>query len=170
MTGTKFDAARGELTLGGSRLVFHCHHFNVFLQRSLEDALGERAYAIQRDAACESARVMLSRLFDEESVVGYDARMRRAVEVFAMAGFGRATLIEVSPMKAQVEVSPSHYAIGWIAKFGPAKHPVDHFATGYFRGAHCAATGFASERVTVEVTSEAAAGDGAATVIQIGVR
>ena len=39
MSEVAFDRERGTLTLGGSRIVFHCHHYNVFLQRSVDGFL-----------------------------------------------------------------------------------------------------------------------------------
>ena len=55
----RFDAERNITTLGGRRIVFHCHHYNVFLQRTIDEALGKDAALVQRLAAKESARAML---------------------------------------------------------------------------------------------------------------
>lgn len=170
MSEPVFDREAGTIVLGGSRLVFHCHHYNVFLQRSLEDALGERAAIIQRQAACESARTMLERLFAQAPAESLDARLARAAAVFGSCGFGRADVSGLGRMGGVVTVSPSHYAVGWIAKFGPSPRPVDHFATGFFRGALCAAAGHAPERVEAEQRACASMREGQATEIVLKVR
>jgi hypothetical protein len=170
MSGPGFDAERGEIVLGGARLVFHCHHYNVILQRSLEDALGPRAVEIQRQAAAEVARLALRKLFSDEGLTAFDARMARAAAVFSDAGFGRAALQDVTPLGGRVELRPSHYAVGWIAKWGPTDRPVDHFAAGFFKGALAAAADLAPERVAVEALSEAASREGATTVLSLEVR
>lgn len=46
----RFDAANNILTAGDHRLVFHCHQYNVFLQRSIDEALGADAASVQRAA------------------------------------------------------------------------------------------------------------------------
>lgn len=165
-----FDPDRGEIVLGGQRLVFHCHHYNVALQRSLEDALGPRAVEIQRLAAAETARLALASVFAEREIRAFDARMQCAASVFADAGFGRATIVAMTSMGGRVEVAPSHYALGWIAKWGTTADAVDHFAAGFFRGALCAASEIAPERVAVTVLAEAAAREGASTVLSLEVR
>ena len=38
----RFDAQAGTIVAGGRRIVFHCHHYNTLLQRSVDDALGAR--------------------------------------------------------------------------------------------------------------------------------
>ncbi|MDP3275505.1 MAG: hypothetical protein Q8Q09_09945 [Deltaproteobacteria bacterium] len=170
MSGPTFDAAKAQITLADSRLVFHCHHYNVSLQRTLQDALGERAVAIQREAACETARVMLTRLYAEEALTDFSARVARASQIFSDAGFGRADVSAFTPLGATLTLTTSHYAIGWIAKFGPSSEPVDHFAAGYFRGALIAAAGLNPERVSLEVVQDAGAGEGMLTVVRYEVR
>ncbi len=145
MTELSFDADRNLLTLGGERIVFHCHHYNVFLQRSLEDMFGPGGAQMQVDAAAESARRILEPLMAEAD--GFDARMKIASQVFSTNGFGKADLSGLGDQGGTVKLPASHYAVGWSAKFGASKTPVCHFATGFWRGAVVAATGCAPERV-----------------------
>lgn len=143
----RFDKAKGTIELGPSRLVFHCHHYNVFLQRSLGDALGERATLIQIDAAAEVARTTLAPLYAADGGADVATRIARAATIFGSLGFGRADVSRLGAEGGTVILAPCHYAIGWAAKFGKASAPVSHFATGFFRGALVAARGLAPERV-----------------------
>jgi predicted hydrocarbon binding protein len=143
----RFDKPRGTIELASSRLVFHCHHYNVFLQRSIEDAIGARAMKIQVDAATEVGQKMLAPLYAADGGADLPSRLARAAAIFGSLGFGRADVSGLGADGGSVVLAPCHYAIGWSAKFGQASAPVSHFATGFFRGALTAATGLASERV-----------------------
>lgn len=147
MADPSFDAERNILRLGTQRIVFHCHHYNVVLQRSIEEMLGDRGPQIQIDAAAESARCMLEGIYDGTDV-GWAKRLSQAEHVFSSNGFGRA---DVSGLTADrggvVSLATSHYAVGWRAKLGNAKRPVCYFATGFWRGALAAAASLAPERV-----------------------
>lgn len=157
MSKLSFDADRNLLTLGGERVVFHCHHYNVFLQRSLEEMFGSGAIEMQVDAAAESARRMLEPLFADVS--GFQARLELASQVFSSNGFGAADLSQLGEHGGRVTLQTSHYAVGWTAKFGPATSPVSHFATGFWRGALVAAAGHAPERVVARQVKCRAMGD-----------
>lgn len=150
MSKLAFDPERNVLTLGGERVVFHCHHYNVFLQRSLEEMFGEGAIEMQVDAAAESARRMLAPLFADLS--GFEARLELASQVFSSNGFGTADLSQLAEYGGRITLPTSHYAVGWAAKFGPARAPVSHFATGYWRGAVVAAAEHSPERVVARQT------------------
>ncbi len=51
----QFDSERNIILLGESRLVFHCHHYNLFLQRTIEDALEADGPRIQTAARCATS-------------------------------------------------------------------------------------------------------------------
>lgn len=156
MTDVRFDEARNILLLGESRVVFHCHHYNVFLQRSVEDALGADAVEVQVSAAAESARRMLESLFREDGGKPTQERLARASALFGSLGFGLAELAELGPLGGSVRLPHSHYALGWREKFGAPQGPVCHFAAGYWAGALAAAAGLAPERVRAKETRCAA--------------
>lgn len=170
MKGRIFDRERGELRLGDRRLVVHCHHYNVFLQRSLEDALGAAAVTIQREAACEASRLLLSSLFDEEGLGHFDLCMVRAASIYSELGFGSANFLLITERLVEVAIKPSHYTVGWELKWGSVDRPIEHWTDGYFRGAVCAAGRFAPERVCSTTRSEAGTSPDRTTVIQVEVR
>src|SRR5262249_48726267 len=92
------DLDRSILTLGGRRIVFHWHHYNVFLQRTIEEGLRERAPALLTAAAVEAARAVLGGLEAERAAGSPAEILARAAEIFADSGFGRA---DVSALGAQ---------------------------------------------------------------------
>ncbi len=151
-----FDADRNLLVLGERRLVFHCHHYNVFLQRSIEDMF-EDAVAMQVSAAKESARHILAGIWTAEDAP-LEARLRDAAAVFGENGFGRADASGLTIDGGDVVLATSHYAVGWQAKWGTRKQGVCHFATGYWAGALAAAAGISPERVQAHETQCAVSG------------
>lgn len=164
----RFDGTRNLITLGDARLVFHCHHYNVSLQRTVEDALGyEAARDVQRDAAAETARLMLTAPFSAHDSLA--SRLAFAKDLFAQTGFGLADVSELTAEGGRVVLLTSHYAVGYTSKWGSMPRPACHFASGYWAGALTAATGHAPERVaSIEV--ECAATGASSCVIEIEVR
>lgn len=142
-----FDAEKGLIELAGRRLVFHCHHYNLFLQRILEDALPEEGPRIQTLAAAEAVRLILSELFRASQPAGLDEKFARAQALFGALGFGLAQPSELGAMGGRVQLDTSHYAIGWRSKFGDSQRPVCHFAVGYWMAAVTAACELAPERL-----------------------
>jgi predicted hydrocarbon binding protein len=143
----RFDAEQNITTLGHARVVFHCHHYNVFLQRTVDEALGDDGIAVQRAAAAESARHMLQDLFANDGSATPRARLERAAALFGSLGFGQAEVSALTPYGGTVVLRTSHYAIGWRSRFGASAKPVCHFAAGFWAGALAAAVGLAPERV-----------------------
>lgn len=164
----RFDAERNVILFGERRLVFHCHHYNVFLQRSIEDMIGADGVAIQVAAAAESAREMLSRLLADAGPT-VEARLGVAQTIFGENGFGHADVQALRADGGSVVLATSHYATGWRAKWGSSPQPVCHFATGFWAGALAAAAGLAPERV-VAVEEACAAVDAEACRICVEVR
>jgi hypothetical protein len=109
--------------------------------------MGEDAASVQRLAALEASRRLLSGLFKGDGGAGVKDRLARATKLFGSLGFGLVDISRLTEQGGKVVLSTSHYAIGWRAKFGPAAAPVCHFATGYWAAALAAATGVAPERV-----------------------
>jgi predicted hydrocarbon binding protein len=163
----EFDASRNLLTLGGSQLVFHCHHYNLHLQRTVDEALGADAgRALQRSAAGESARRMLSALFASQP---REERLASASALFSQLGFGLSDITALSESGGRVVLVTSHYAVGWRSKWGDPPRAVCHFATGYWAGALSAATGLEPERIVADEVQCAAAG-AESCIIELEVR
>lgn len=164
----RFDAERNIIVRGGRRLVFHCHHYNVYLQRTIEDGLGERAAWLLSAAASESARAAFEELEREQPAGSPRALIERAGEIFATQGFGRADVSGLGPHGGRIELVPSHYALGWVAKWGRRETPCCHFAVGFFAAAVAVAGGHASERIRAyEVRCAAAGAESCSLVVEV---
>ncbi|UQA60679.1 hypothetical protein [Polyangium aurulentum] len=165
----EFDADRNITLLGGNRIVFHCHHYNLFLQRTIDDALGADAAEVQRAAAAESARRLLEPLLGASGKEPVRARLDRAAALFGKLGFGLADVSALDAEGGRVRLVTSHYALGWREKFGPAADPVCHFAAGFWASALGVSAGLAPERLLVREASCAAVTEQGACEIQVEV-
>lgn len=112
-------------SIAGEPHVFHCHHYNCFLQRSIADqsALIDHR-PLLTDAATEVVHAELSKL-------GH----ANAEELFQHLGFGLLALGGASSAGGFATVKASHYALGWLSKFGTAAEPVCFFAAGFVEAA-----------------------------------
>lgn len=145
----KVDLAQGALTLGGRRLVFHCNHYNVFLQRTLEDGLGADARSLLIAAGCEAGRRMLEGMEAQSPSPSPEALLSRAAESFALQGFGKLEISELTAMGGKAKLFSSHYALGWTSRWGNRKTPGCFFPAGYLSAMVIVAGRLAPERVTV---------------------
>lgn len=152
------DLDRSILSLGGRRVVFHCHHYNVFLQRTIEDGLKDRAPALLTAAAMETARGVLGGLEAEQPAGSPAAILERAAALLADNGFGRADVEALGARGGVAVMASSHYAVGWLAKWGRRPAPGCFFAAGWLAGAVAVAGGYAPERVVGLETECLAAG------------
>ncbi|MDI3285387.1 4-vinyl reductase [Polyangium sp. 15x6] len=155
----KADLERGITTLGGRRLVFHCHHYNVFLQRTIEDALQERAPGLLVAAGMEASRSMLQGLENDARSGSAADALRRAADTFAAQGFGRMDVSGLGVGGGLATLDHSHYAVGWVSRWGKRPTPGCYFVAGFLAGAVAVAYRLAPERVTSRETECVAAGD-----------
>jgi hypothetical protein len=152
------DAARSIVTLGGGRLVVHCNHYNVFLQRTIEDGLGARAPALLTAAAMETARGVLGDIEARSPAGSPAASLERAAEMLSAHGFGRLDITALGERGGEASLQHSHYALGWVARWGQRATPCCFFVAGFLAGAVAVAGRFAPERVQGRETACAAAG------------
>ncbi len=153
-----FDIDRGIVDLGGRRIIAHCNHYNVFLQRTIEDGLKERASRLLIAAGMEAARNMLAGLEERAPSASASDCLERAARIFAEHGFGALDMGRLSERGGIATILRSHYAIGWRSRWGLRATPGCYFPTGYLAGAVAFASKLAPERVTATETGCYAAG------------
>lgn len=156
--GPAFDIERGIIDLGGRRIVAHCNHYNVFLQRTIEDGLKERAPRLLVAAGTEAARHMLEGLERQSPSSSSGEALARAARIFAEHGFGAFDIEHLTECGGIATMQRSHYAIGWRSRWGLRTTPGCYFPAGYLAGAVAIAAKLAPERVTATETMCHAAG------------
>ncbi len=120
--------------LGSSPYVYHCHHFNLFHDQTVDDALGnEQAFAVKSRAAHEASWHLLADLVKSADAVTPAERLEIAAAALPWMGHGRlALLTEKHGGTARGEYL--HYGFSWQEKYGSRvrrRHPADAFAAGW---------------------------------------
>lgn len=132
---------RNAYIAAGEPMIFHCHHYNVYLQAVIEDTSSYlNVYPILSDSAQEIVHTQLSNFFKDESNKDLSIEDKTYIcqDYFRFCGFGIIDLTNLTKKGGEV-ISPSeHYGIGWKNKFGlreKNKKGVAFFAAGYIAGA-----------------------------------
>lgn len=132
------DLDHRRCLVGGEPMIFHCHHYNTFLQRSIQDAEYVDSKPFLTGAGAEVAHAQLGAMFAARDVSDVDQRKAMAAEVYRWAGFGTFDLSGLSAEGGTVRTPNSHYAMSWKAKWDGAEQAVCHFASGWLAGAAAA--------------------------------
>ena len=130
-------SVRDDLDLmffAGAPAVHHCHHFNLFLDQTIDDALGTReGVAVRFRAAREASRQLLTALIEREGATTPAERLALAGEAFAAMGHGRLQILaDANGGTATGEFL--HYGFSWLEKYGQIvrrTQPADAFASGF---------------------------------------
>lgn len=156
MATESFRAYLPELDLmtnAGTPAVYHCHHFNLFLDQTVDDALGPHEGATLRFvAAREASHSFLRALCVRAGALTPVEKLSAAMEAFSAMGHGRLE-ITADANGGTAEGEFLHYGFSWSQKYGQRirrRQPADAFAAGYAAAAVEVAYGV--ERETMNVT------------------
>lgn len=153
----------------GKSLVFHCHHYNCYLQRTLEDAKMVDGKGIQINTARDVAFEHFTRVFrDHLELKNPRQKFAFASKFFQLTGFGLIDFSKVNSEGGTVKCPVSHYAKGWLAKWGKRKTPMCYFNVGWIAGVIAAV--YCKERFSYEVKEtrcEAVRGKGCTFEVEV---
>lgn len=120
--------------LAGQPAVYHCHHFNLFLDQTIDDALGaERSRALRMRAGREFAHLVITAVCDELHAQSPPARLQVAISLFKALGHG-VLQFDADANGGTARGSHLHYGFAWHEKYGAQvtrRTPADGFAAGY---------------------------------------
>ncbi|WP_321277492.1 4-vinyl reductase [Thiomicrorhabdus indica] len=123
-----YDAKHHALEVAGEAMIFHCHHYINYLQRSILDAEYIDSARFMVGAAADSVKNQLSHLCLDLSLVDSIAMAESMYQTF---GYGLIDLSELSPDGGIFKTSKSFFSKTWQMKFGTANQPVDYYTRGY---------------------------------------
>ncbi len=145
------DFANNRLVVGGEPMILHCHHYNCFLQRSIQDAEYIDSAPILVGAAVEVVFAQLTKLLSRTPDIA--ARKATVEALYRACGLGLIDLSALTDRGGEVRTRSSHYSIGWIEKFGSSRTPVAFFSTGFLAGALAAIYGLPPSDVQARQTA-----------------
>jgi predicted hydrocarbon binding protein len=146
-----YDFATNRLVVGGEPMILHCHHYNVFLQRSIQDAEYIDSAPILVGAAAEVVFAQLTNLLSRTPDIA--ARKATVEALYRACGLGLIDLSALTDRGGEVRTRSTHYSIGWMEKFGRSRAPVAFFSTGFLAGALAAIYGLSPSDVQARQTA-----------------
>lgn len=157
----------GLLYVGDQLVLAHCHHYALFLEQTIFDALGGESRGVRRQAAFEAANALLGPLFAEHPGASPRDKLELAGDLFAAMGHGRLRF-ELSAEGGTVQAESLFHATGFVAKYGGRiqnRTAVDAFAAGYCSAA--ASLAFPSDwgRLEADEVACRARGDASCTFL-----
>lgn len=130
--------------IAGSPTVYHCHHYNLFFDQTVDDAVGvERGIDVRTQAAYEASSQFLNAMISAMPPTTPEERLEIASSVFTSMGHGKLDL-QVGAEGGKVYGHNLHYSFAWKEKYGAhikRQHPADAFAAGFIAAATEAAYG-----------------------------
>ncbi|CAN97226.1 MULTISPECIES: hypothetical protein [Sorangium] len=123
----------GLLHVADQLVVAHSHHFALFLEQTIFDALGGESRGVRRQAAFEAAHALLGPLYEDRHGASPREKLELAGELFAAMGQGRLRF-EVSAEGGAVHADSLFHGTSFLAKYGGRiqnRLAVDAFASGY---------------------------------------
>ena len=127
------DKERKLVSLYGEPVIFHCHHYNLFLQQTISDPPFINGIEILQDSSQEINFAQLKNAFKTHNANSVEEKFAIASALFKYQGFG---IISFSgdASGGTAKLSSSHYAQGWTSKYASQiqrNKPIDHFAVGF---------------------------------------
>lgn len=133
-----FHKNRNAYVVNNEPGIFHCHHYNCYLQACILDTSGYLP-GIKTEVLVNSAQEIAYPLFvghfKENNISSIDARKSIVEDYFRFAGFGKISLAEINKHGGKSNTEYDHYGIGWKSKFeAKPEEPVSFFTRGFLAG------------------------------------
>lgn len=115
--------------------IFHCHHYNCYLQAVLVDTADYLPGVT--DILVNSSQELTHQHFSTHFSTQEPTENRKKIveDYFRFAGFGIIDLSNLQKEGGTVTSSSDHYGTGWLSKFGKSDHHVSFFSLGFLLGA-----------------------------------
>jgi len=119
--------------VGNEPMIFHCHHYNLFLQNSIKDAAD---FFDVDTLLVQSAEYVVYHQFVE--LFGKqnekNASIDTLLDAFSLFGFGKLKIDSISVDGGKVSSKNEHYSVGYVSKYpipSSDKEGVSYFAKGF---------------------------------------
>lgn len=128
-----FDVEHNYLEVAGEAMIFHCHHYINYLQRSILDAEYIESHLFLIGSAADAVYNQLSSLCKDLDV---ESSKRLAEQMYKAFGYGLIDLSSMNENGIELQSDKSFFSKTWQMKFGPSQKPVDYYTTGYLAASY----------------------------------
>lgn len=124
-----------EVFLSGLPIALHCHHYNLNLQKTLEDSLGSEGTLLIYQAAEESSYTGFTTfLRHHPKITTIKSKLELASTSYQYCGLGILNFPQIGPEGGTISSPHSHFVTGWLAKYGKRSSPGCFFTRGWIAG------------------------------------
>jgi len=124
-----------RVILSGLPIAMHCHHYNINLQKMLEDTLGDEGVQLLYDVAEEVSYYGFQSFLNQyERIKTIKSKLELAGTIYQNCGLGIIHFKKVGPRGGRIVSPSSHHVTGWLAKHGRRETPGCHFSRGWIAG------------------------------------
>lgn len=131
----ELDREEHRLVFSGQPFAMHCHHYNINLQKMLEDTLGavgvELLYTSAEAASYHNFGYLLAQY---NQIRTLKSKLEMVATIYQNCGLGIIRYQEIGPQGGRIISPASHHVTGWLAKHGRRDTPGCHFARGWIAG------------------------------------
>jgi hypothetical protein len=124
-----------RMVLSGRPVTMHCHHYNINLQKTVEDVLGEEGvqllYRSVENATYGSLKPILEHY---DQIKTLKSKLEMASILYQNSGLGIIHFQGITSKGGRIVSNGSHHVTGWLAKHGRRKTPGCHFTRGWIAG------------------------------------
>lgn len=130
----RWHPSQDLLFVADTPMIYHCHHFNLFLDQSIDDAVGpQRGFEIKMAASREAATQLLTNICQAQELHTPSERLQMAQQIFAACGHGKLEILW-DGVSGEAHGEYLHYGHSWREKYSKQvkrRHPADPFAAGF---------------------------------------
>lgn len=131
----KFAREGHRIFLSGLPIAMHCHHYNINLQKTIEDSLGADGIdLIYRAAEQTSYAGFCAFLERHQQLVSVKSKFELAATSYQYCGLGLIIFDDTKPEGGRVVAPHSHHVTGWLAKHGRRQTPGCLYTSGWISG------------------------------------
>lgn len=124
-----------KVILSGQPVAMHCHHYNINLQKTIEDNLGSEGIGLLFRSVEEASYQSFQHFLNQyPQIKTLKSKLEMAGILFQNCGLGVLHFERVRPGGGQVVSPSSHHVTGWLAKHGRRGTPGCHFTRGWVAG------------------------------------
>ncbi len=125
-----------KVILSGQPAAMHCHHYNINLQKTIEDNLGKEGIGLLFRSVEEASYTSFQHLLNQyPQIKTLKSKLEMAGILFQNCGLGVIHFERVRSAGGYVVSPSSHHVTGWLAKHGKRDTPGCHFTRGWMAGA-----------------------------------
>jgi hypothetical protein len=129
-----FNSKKGVVNVYGQSMLFHCNHFNRYLQQTIEDPTYIDSEKILLQSAAETVYLQFSEYFKQNPDLTLREKLDFASQMFKFAGFGILDFSKIDEKGGRIIGRSSHFGLAMRLNLAKMTRPGEFFDKGFIAG------------------------------------